>query len=48
RGEVFLYDPWSEQGTYLDGARITKKTPLTDGAKITFGKVPCRIFLKQG
>ncbi|RME45029.1 MAG: FHA domain-containing protein, partial [Deltaproteobacteria bacterium] len=33
RGEVFLYDPWSEQGTYLDGARITKKTPLTDGAK---------------
>ncbi|MBI1924791.1 FHA domain-containing protein [Candidatus Poribacteria bacterium] len=48
KGEVYVTDLGSANGTYVDGTRIEKPTRLTKGTTVQFGSVSCEVVDIEG
>ncbi len=48
KGEVYVTDLGSANGTYVDGNRIEKPTRLTKGTTVQFGSVLCEVVDIEG
>ena len=46
-GRFFVEDLKSSNGTFVDGARVDGRAPLTNQGTVTFGTVPCLLVYQE-